>query len=216
MIEDVYDLIKRLPHLDYQMYLASQALLPKDGLYLFFERGEVVVRNDIATHRIVRVGINTGNGGFRKRLRNHYGHVRSLHGHKDKSAFRWHVGGALLNRENSQGPTPEDWLTRGKSFPYIEERVSQLLRMNFTFTFIEMDELKDRISLESGLIALLAQCPLTEPSLTWLGRYALCDEIKRSGLWNVDHVDGPPLKYEGFRLLGNLVKVTTTKWNDKK
>src|SRR5438067_9216121 len=123
MIEDVYALVGQLPYLDYQTYLAARPRLPKNGLYLFLERGEAIVRNGMVTPRVVRVGINTGNNGFRERLRKHYGHVKSLRGHKDNSAFRWHVGGALLNQENSQDPSAEDWLTRGKAFPPVEERV---------------------------------------------------------------------------------------------
>lgn len=50
----------------------------------------------------------------------------------------------------------------------------------------------DRGYIERNAIALLsnygAPQPIDPPSATWLGRHAAADAIRRSGLWNVNHV----------------------------
>lgn len=52
------------------------------------------------------------------------------------------------------------------------------------------DKRNDRAYLEQNLIALLSnECtPLDPPSCKWLGLYSDKQEIRKSGLWNVNHV----------------------------
>jgi len=53
MIEAVYALIRLLPRFDHQ---TSRRQLPRNGVFLFFEKGETVRYFDMITDRIVRIG----------------------------------------------------------------------------------------------------------------------------------------------------------------
>ena len=52
-----------------------------------------------------------------------------------------------------------------------------------------------RAHIERNAIALLSnrRAPLDPPSTAWLGRYSPRDEIRQSGLWNLNHLE---LDYE--------------------
>ena len=66
------------------------------------------------------------------------------------------------------------------------------------FLWLDVDDepgpLSDRGLIETGSIALLSarSNPRADhPSRVWLGSFADRDTIRESGLWNVNHVDGP-------------------------
>ena len=92
--------------------------------------------------------------------------------------------------------------------PEIEEIVGAGLRAGFTFACIGVDTADERLSLERGLIALLAQHPLGRPSERWLGRRAASPVIRQTGLWNTQGVAAPPLTRAGFTRLEELVAET--------
>ena len=53
----------------------------------------------------------------------------------------------------------------------------------------------ERGAIEKGAIALLSNFrrqAFDPPSERWLGRHALSEDVRESGLWNVDHVRDPP------------------------
>jgi hypothetical protein len=58
----------------------------------------------------------------------------------------------------------------------------------------EPGPLSDRGLIERGSIALLSSGTDDKPSPTWLGRWANREVIRRSGLWNVDHIGEAPTK----------------------
>ena len=206
VVEAFYALIRLLPRFDHQ---TSRRHLPRNGVYLFFEKGETVRYLDMITDRIVRIGTHRADGRFRSRIRLHYGNVRSLAGHKNASVFRKHLGGALLRKADPQDLRLRDWLTQGgPSFPEVEEMVSRVLRENFTFCCFRVDQRNERRSLERGLIALFSQYPLGQPSRSWLGRLAASEKIRRTGLWNTQHIDAELLTLKEFWRLEQLVKTT--------
>lgn len=203
IINEVYALIGLLPRLNHQ---TPGSQLPYNGVYLFFERGEVVKWHNRLTDRIVRVGTHNRDGRFSGRIRQHYGNVHSLGGNKNGSVFRKHLGGALLLKLNPQDQRLEDWLTQGgPSYAEIEEMVSRELRQNFTFSCFRADQQGERLRIEKGLIALIAQYPLGQPSTNWLGKFSASAEIRRSGLWNTQHIEAEPLTSEEFRRIEQLV-----------
>jgi len=205
-VSGVYELAHLLPRRD---HVTPSRALPLDGLYLFFERGELVDCSGRAVDRIVRVGTHRMNGRFRKRIRQHYGRVRSLGGNRDESIFRKHVGTALLRKAGPCDTELNDWLAgNGPSSPALEAEVSQTLRDNFTFVCVRVDDGGRRRCLERGLIALLAQHPLGSPSAGWLGHHAFADEIRSSGLWNVQHIADDPITPTDFGQLSGLVQAT--------
>lgn len=191
-----------LPRHDYS---CEREALPSDGIYLFFERGETAVLSGAVSERIVRVGTHREDGRLPARIRQHYGRVRSLGGNKNGSVFRRHLGGALLARDRSGDPRIEGWARQGgRSYPDIEERVSRTMRDAFTFVCFRVDVRIERMELERGLIALLAQRPIARPSAAWLGHHALASEIRSAGLWNTQHCRAEPLTPDEFARLQRL------------
>ena len=175
-------------------YLTADRVLPRNGIYFFFEKGEKV---DQGVERIVRVGTHNADQRFRGRIRQHYGNRSSLMGNKNASVFRKHVGGALLRRDNPRDYRLKEWLNQGgQSYPEVETRVSECLRNNFTYCCFNVECKEARLKFEKGIIALLARHPLGRPSAEWLGRHAYDEKIGRSGLWNTQQLDAEPLNEE--------------------
>jgi hypothetical protein len=117
----------------------------------------------------------------------------------ERSIFRLHTGRALLNKAHD--PYLSVWeidftmrRTRdanrhlrdtGKEAK-IEREITQILRENFSFNFIEIAEQVRRMGnqgLERALIGTLASCPRCGPSDGWLGSYSPKEQIRQSGLW---------------------------------
>lgn len=203
MVTEVYKLFLNLPK--HNHYTAKRDL-PANGIYVFYEKGETCLLNGRETDRIVRIGTHKSDGRFPSRIRQHYGPVKSFGGNKNSSVFRKHVGSALMIRNNPEDIRLKDWITQdGPTFGEIEEQVSRKLRNNFTFVCFSVDTKDERLDIESGLIALLAQSPLGQPSENWLGKYATRPEIGRSGLWNTQHIGSTPLSIMQLQRLRELV-----------
>lgn len=204
--ESVYQSINRLPRCGYQ---TPRGELPRNGIYLFFERGEAALCNEVLVDRVVRVGTHRGDGRFPRRIREHYGAVHSFSGNKNGSVFRRHVGGALLRQANPDDPRLLDWVPQGgRSYREVEEQVSRHLRDNFTFVCFQVDTAEERLGLEAALISLFAKCPVGQPSAGWLGRSAVSPAIQRSGQWNTQELDAIPLTPDQFQRLDQLVQAT--------
>lgn len=206
LVNRLYGCIYPLPRFNHK---TEGRLLLENGLYVFFESGETVDWRDELHDRIVRVGTHRENFRFRDRIRQHYGNSRSLGGNKNGSIFRKHLGGALLRRSDTNDPRLREWLTQnGSSFPEIEAMVSNTLRDKFSFSCFDVDQMEERLELERGIIALLAQHPLSPPSPDWLGKYAANEKIRRSGLWNTQHIEAKCLSFEQFHRVEELVAIT--------
>lgn len=188
-------------------HLTRKNALPLNGIYIFYEKGETCPLGGIETDRIVRIGTHKSDGRFAGRIRQHYGQVNSLRGNKNSSVFRKHVGSALIIRNDPKDIRLKDWITQdGPTYMEIEEQVSRELRNNFTFVCFSVDTREERLDIESGLIALLAQLPLGQPSDNWLGKYATSPDISRSGLWNTQHIGSTPLSITQLQRLAELVR----------
>ncbi len=182
---------------------ADRADLPRNGIYLFFERGESVPLGPTEAARIVRVGTHRVDGRFPGRVRDHF------HGNRRASVFRFHLGAALLARRAPLDPRLDPWRDRSAAGPAeVELLVSRTLAEDFTFACIRVDFSAERIALERGLIALLAQHPVARPCEGWLGRHALAPSILRSGLWNTQETQAAPLSPRKFDRLGQLAAGT--------
>ncbi len=172
--------------------LSSPGAVPfTNGLYLFFQAGEVCVHS--TGGRIVRVGNHPrSQDRLRARLQQHYS------GKKNCSVFRKHLGGALLRRSDPNnpcllpGPGKGHWERQdAKTCPScasIEREVSALLFSDFRLRCIEVIDKSLRNRIEEGLVATLSLCRACHPSRSWLGQYAYNDAVRRSGLWNSDYV----------------------------
>jgi len=183
--------------------------IPKNGVYVLFERGEGAHGAD----RIVRVGTHTGVDQLRSRLFQHF-----LNENKDRSIFRKNIGRALLNkREDSFLEKWELDLTsreaRDKHSPTIdfekqrkiEKEVSDYIRSNFFFVVFPVEDKDERLKLEAKIISTVSLCEKCGPSEEWLGRCSPKDKICKSGMWLVNELWKEPLGKEDMdRLKGIL------------
>lgn len=191
-----------------------------DGLYLFYEEGEVS-RHGIHG-RIVRVGDHpNAKGGLVPRLESHY---RSNRGAKNRSVFRRYLGGALLRRSDPASPCLRPGPGKGhwekhhgsacKACAGLEQRVTSELQTRFRFRCVAIDDRTERRRLEARLIATIASCEACRPTSAWLGSHAYARKVQQSGLWNSRHVAGPPATKEDLkalraRVLSTLVTLAT-------
>ena len=175
---------------------------PTRGVYFFFEIGES--RSSAAgVLRVVRVGTHAlkRNSGTKlwTRLSQHRGQVRSGGGNHRGSIFRLLVGSALMSRDGLVYPTWDQGSSaprkvRVKELP-LEQSVSRVIgRMPFLWLTINDEPGPDSLRgyIERNSIALLSnfnRLSLDPPSSAWLGGRCNRERVRRSGLWNQNHVD---------------------------
>ncbi|MGI0526759.1 hypothetical protein [Rhizobium giardinii] len=175
---------------------------PKRGVYFFMEDGER--RSDSGSGpRIVRVGthaLKTASGTrLWTRLSQHRGQMRSGGGNHRGSIFRLLVGTALMARHGYEYPT---WGNGDSANAEIRagegelERAVTLFIGAMPFVWIEVDDEPGADSMrgyiERNAIALLSNFGKTSvdaPSPGWLGHDCNRERVRKSGLWNSNHVD---------------------------
>jgi 5-methylcytosine-specific restriction endonuclease McrA len=183
----------------------SRSGWPDRGVYLFFEPGEY--REDGVTPRVTRVGTHglTERSTTRlwTRLAQHRGSVGGANpggGNHRASVFRFHVGTALIARDGwdeaaaTWGRTAVGSSDNRADEAALERAVSRYIG-SMPLLWLDVPDRGDRAALEAGLIALLSNAdrdPVDPPSDGWLGHHADRRAIRRSGLWNVNHVDDQP------------------------
>lgn len=98
---------RQLENLPIFKYPFSLEDLPSNGIYFFYEKGEIWGHNGNQP-RIVRIGTHKDNN-FRSRINDHYlFNERKMNFNemkpapKDRSIFRKNLGRALLNKENDE------------------------------------------------------------------------------------------------------------------
>lgn len=168
------------------------------GVYFFMEDGEK--RTDSGTgHRIVRVGTHALTTGSQttlwKRLSQHKGTDNSGGGNHRGSIFRLIVGTAIEKDHPiwGQGQTaPRE--VRDAELP-LEKSVSNLIRA-MPFLWLPINDAPGQNSLrgyiERNSIALLSNTVTDKidlPSPKWLGHKCDRERVRKSGLWNQNHVD---------------------------
>lgn len=199
---------------------------PRRGVYFFFENGEL--REDGATPRVVRVGthaLRPSRSTLWGRLSQHKGNdggSMPRGGNHRGSIFRLHVGTALLEAGKWPAEIRSTWSigstarsdVRRTEYP-LERAVSEYIG-NMPFLWLAVDDPpdagSDRGVIEAGAIALLSNLgrpPIDPPAATWLGRYASRDSIRKSGLWNVNHVADTP-REDFLAALDRHIARTTT------
>ena len=176
---------------------------PERGVYFFFEPGEG--RTDSGTGlRVVRVGTHAITAASRttlwNRLSQHRGNAGDRGGNHRGSVFRKHVGGALMARDASllfpcwgNGNTAPSDVRRSEQ--PLERMVSQAIgAMPFIVLAIPDAPGADsrRAYVERNCIGLLSnygRAQLDPSSPEWLGRFCPAERVRRSGLWNSQHVE---------------------------
>src|SRR6266851_2825565 len=174
---------------------------PRRGLYFFFEPNEFrSFEND--TKRVVRVGTHAVSAGSKStlwnRLRTHKGSEDGRGNHRG-SIFRLHVGAAMQSNLSKDVSLPTWGVGQSAakhvrlSEEVLEKKVSEFLgAMSVLWLQIEDEPAarSDRSYLEKNSIGLLCgpSGPIDLPSEAWLGRKSASQEIRFSGLWNVDYI----------------------------
>lgn len=166
--------------------------IPKNGIYILFEKGEKF--NELK--RIVRIGTHTGNNQLQSRLKQHF-----VKENKDRSIFRKNIGRALLNAENDSflKQWELDLTTRVNKEKYseqidfekqqsVEKKVSEYIQNNFSFVVFEVLEKEQRLRIESRIISTVSNCTNCKPSENWLGLSSPKQKIIDSGLWLVNEL----------------------------
>jgi hypothetical protein len=193
-----------LGELERMSFPFDESKIPKNGIYIMFEKGEYGHNAD----RIVRVGTHNGDGRLKIRLEQH------IKGNKDDSIFRGQIGRALLNKDKD--PFLEQWYIRLKKKEdkakysnhvdlakraSTEKSVSQYIRDNFFFVVFEVEDPYKRKELESKLISTISLCTECKASLNWLGNHSPRNKICQSGLWNEQELYKEPMSDEDLKVL---------------
>jgi hypothetical protein len=181
-----------------------------NGIYILFEAGESYFGMD----RIVRVGTHRSDGRLRQRLKDHF-----VKENKDGSIFRKNIGKAILNKNNhpylavwAVDTSKEDNIRRlGKVYnaefqKKVEDRVTDYMRGHFSFVCFPVDTERERLRLEEGIIATLNKDNSFTPSSDWRGQFSTEYEIKTSGLWLKQGLDGVPVTEPEYIRIENLCK----------
>jgi hypothetical protein len=221
--------LEQLPIIKFPFKLEQ---LPENGIYFFYEDGEYWGHGGFKA-RIVRIGTHK-DGNFKSRIKEHFlldeskmNFDRNKAAPRERSIFRKHIGRALLNKRH------DDYLkiweidfTSKKSreeFGHlrniqkeieVESAITKILRQNFSFRFIIVDDQLNRMGsggLERSLIGTVAHCELCKPTGNWSGGYSPKKQIKESGLWLVHHLKANDIS-EGDKsaILSAIAK--TRKW----
>lgn len=199
ILHDIFNVLRRFSY-PYQKTRNKKWIVPRNGIYVFFEKGEVYTNSQgYLQDRIVRVGIHTkdserGNRLF-SRLDQHF------RGNMNASSFRKYVGDSLQNKHKQ--PITD-----------IEKEVSTYMRENFSFVVFEVETQKEREFWEEKLISTLGQAGKNRliSFLNWLGKYSSNTNVKTSGLWQSDEMNGFPLNPKELEQLLQIIQNSNLKY----
>ena len=203
-LHDFFNTLRRFSY-PYQKKRGKKWIVPRNGIYVFFEKGEIYTNpQGYSQDRIVRVGIHTtdsdkdsqrGNKLF-SRLDQHF------RGNMKASSFRKYVGNSLQNKAKH-------------SITDIEKEVSTYMKENFSFVVFEVETQNDREFWEKKLISTLGQAGkkgIIKSSGNWLGKHSSNPNVKASGLWQDDDMNGLPLTLAELQQLLQIIQQSNAKY----
>jgi len=202
-LHNIFNVLRRFSY-PYQKKRGKEWIVPRNGIYVFFEKGEVYTNpQGYLQDRIVRVGIHTkdsekgtqrGNKLF-SRLDQHF------RGNMNASSFRKYVGDSLQNKHK-------------QPISNIEKQVSTYMRENFSFVVFEVETQKEREDWEEKLTSTLGQAGknglISFPN--WLGKYSSNINVRTSGLWQSDEMNGHPLNLKELQQLLQIIQNSNLKY----
>ena len=203
ILHDIFNVLRRFSY-PYQKKRGKEWIVPRNGIYVFFEKGEVYTNpQGYLQDRIVRVGIHTkdsekgtqrGNKLF-SRLDQHF------RGNMNASSFRKYVGDSLQNKHK-------------QPISNIEKQVSTYMRENLSFVVFEVETQKEREDWEEKLTSTLGQAGknglISFPN--WLGKYSSNINVRTSGLWQSDEMNGHPLNLKELQQLLQIIQNSNLKY----
>lgn len=175
-----------------------------NGIYFVFEKGETYHGLD----RIVRVGINKKPDRLKERLKNHFS--SKSHG---SSIFIKNIGRAYLNQADDDylkiwNMKKPGTLRNLQKQNYYQEKASQYLRNNMTFTVIQVENAAIRKRLEGAVISTLCHADDFFPSKNWLGHFSPKVKIRNSGMWVSQGLNSEILTKSEMTAFAELVENT--------
>jgi len=205
--------------------------LPENGIYFFYEQGEIWGHGG-QKPRIVRIGTHR-DGNFKSRIGEHYlldeskmNFDAAQPAPHERSIFRKNIGRALLNqqRDDYLQIWEIDFTTKKNREKFghfrnvrkekeLESEITRILRENFSFRFFEISSQMERMGakgLESALIGTVAHCQLCKPTKNWLGNFSPKRQIKESGLWQVQHIKADEINEADRKTILNAIEKTRT------
>jgi len=210
MDKKCYEIYKWMRNLRRYSFPFDKERMPKNGIYILFEKGEIFEKDD----RVVRVGTHTGFNKLPSRLNEHF-----LRENKDRSIFRKNIGRAILNKEKNDFLKywDIDLTTKDAREKYehkvnfelkdeTEMRVSDYIQKNFSFVVFELDNKDSRLHFEKKLISTFSLCAESNPSINWLGNHSPKTKIRDSGLWQVNQLWKDRLTDDEFIELETFIK----------
>ena len=199
ILHNIFNVLRRFSY-PYQKTRNKKWIVPRNGIYLFFEKGEKYTNpQGYVQDRIVSIGIHTkdSEGGNRlfSRLDQHF------KGNMKASSFRRFVGDSLQNKHK-------------QSITNIEKEVSIYMRENFSFVVFEVETKEEREFWEEKLTSTLGQAGknglISFPN--WLGKYSSNANVKTSGLWQSDEMNGTPLNLKELQQLLQIIQQSNLKY----
>jgi hypothetical protein len=184
--------------------------IPKNGIYVLFEKGEKAHGED----RIVRIGTHTGNNQLLSRLNQHF-----INENKDRSIFRKNIGRAILNKRKDL--FLKEWefdlttkeaknkllnLIDMKKQKKVEKEVTEYIQNNFSFIVFPLEDRKKRLEVESRIISTVSSCRDCNPSENWLGLFSPKEKIRKGGLWLVNELYKQPMNEKDLIELKEIIK----------
>lgn len=192
--KDLHALFNSLPRFSFPF---DESSIPKNGIYILFEKGEAAHGLD----RIVRVGTHTGEGQLPSRLKQHF-----ILENKDRSIFRKNIGRCILNKNKDEflsqwelDLTPkvskDQFMDRidFQKQKEMEQKVTKYIQNNFSFVIIPVFNKNKRLELESKIISSISLCKSCSASENWLGNFSPKEKIRKSGLWLVNELYKEPI-----------------------
>lgn len=182
---EIHHIVNKLNRYNYN-YQGNN--LPKNGIYIIFEKNEIAHNGD----RIVHIGTHQGDNRLFSRL-NEIFKIEN----KDRSILRKNIGRAILNQ--NKDPYIDVWnidFTSRKNKElygnnideshqiYIEKLVTKYIQENLTFVVIEIEDKQHRTQIKKNLIGEISNCNKCKRSKHWIGNYSTKDNIIESGLWH--------------------------------
>ena len=177
---------------------------PKRGVCFFFEHGESQTHSGDG-QRVVFVGTHAVTRGSKaslwNRLSTHRGPTKTGGGNDRGSIFRLLVGEALAEcdpecRVDTWGKGSSALADVRATESELEQMVSRVIG-EMPFLWLEVDDEPGSESLRDyvkrNAVALLSGyngVPVDPPSGGWLGNHSSREKVRRSGLWNQEHVGG--------------------------
>ncbi len=205
--QQLHRLFNRLPR---HWFPFDELAIPRNGIYILFEKGEHAHGVD----RIVRVGTHTGDNQLRSRLKQHF-----VKENKDRSIFRKNIGRAILRKEGDPFLQQWEWdlTTRSAKERYlqlldeekrcqVERAVTEYIQQHFSFVVFAVESKRERLEWEQKIISTVSCCKICRPCSNWLGLHSPKDKIRESGLWLVNGLYKEPFSYKELETLKRIIE----------